>query len=84
MKKIIIIILIVIIVFMGLYHINKLFIKYKPIIIKYFDKNECIEDGNCREGLTIFINNKKVTISEKTCNENKGKWNKKYTICYFH
>ena len=53
--------------------------------LKYDAKTECIEDGNCKEGLSIKVgNNKLIVINKDTCIENNGKWYEDSKLCRFN
>ena len=47
------------------------------------DKDICLDTGICKEGLTLNIENNQITVNEKTCTNNKGKWIDKDKICIF-
>lgn len=41
----------------------------------------CIEDGDCKEGRIININNNEILINKESCVENNWQWDEKGKIC---
>lgn len=46
------------------------------------DKSDCAEFGLCKEGLTIFWNDKETTITKDFCLKNNYKWHEKKSSCF--
>lgn len=41
----------------------------------------CLEDGDCKEGRMIFVDNKEILLNKKTCLENNWRWYEENKIC---
>lgn len=52
---------------------------YKPY---NFTITDCIEDGVCKEGLKVFVDNKEVTITQEYCLQNNKHWDDKNLTCW--
>lgn len=47
-----------------------------------FTITDCIEDGVCKQGLNIFIDNEEVTITKDYCIQNNKHWDDKNMTCW--
>ena len=54
-----------------------------PFIQSAFKKDLCLDIGYCKEGLTINIEGKQITVNKETCIENKGHWIEDKHCCRF-
>ena len=43
----------------------------------------CMDVGYCKEGLSLNIEGKKITVNKQTCLENDGKWIEDRKVCQF-
>lgn len=41
----------------------------------------CIEDGDCKEGRIIYVNENKILINKDNCLKNNWDWHEKSKIC---
>ena len=46
-----------------------------------FDSDYCLEDGDCKAGRIIIINNKEILINKNSCIENNWDWHDKGNYC---
>ena len=82
MKNVLLFIVIVFIVFGFAYtwHYLNTYTNFNKID----PKTECIEDGNCKEGLSIKVDkDKTIIINKDTCLENNGNWYEETKMCIF-
>lgn len=47
-----------------------------------FTITDCIEDGVCKTGLKVFIDNKEVTITQDYCLSHNKHWDEKNMTCW--
>lgn len=53
------------------------------LIISSDPMDGCMDIGYCKEGLTLSIEGKKITVNKQTCLENNGKWYDNRKSCQF-
>ena len=53
------------------------------LIISSDPMDGCMDIGYCKEGLSLNIGNKKITVNKQTCLENDGKWLSIKKVCQF-
>ncbi|MBE7707293.1 MAG: hypothetical protein E7Z88_01145 [Cyanobacteria bacterium SIG27] len=46
-----------------------------------FKSDYCLEDGDCKAGRIIIINNKEILIDKNSCIENNWDWYEKSQYC---
>ena len=55
-----------------------LFLKNIPNLFK---SDYCLEDGDCKAGRTIIIDDKEILIDKNSCIENNWNWHDKGNYC---
>lgn len=55
-----------------------LFLKNMPNLFK---SDYCLEDGDCKAGRIIIIDNKEILINKNSCIENNWDWYEKSQYC---
>ena len=47
-----------------------------------FTITDCIEDGVCKEGLKVFVDNEEITITQEYCLQHNKHWDDKNLTCW--
>lgn len=50
-------------------------------ILNLFKSDYCLEDGDCKAGRIIIINNKEILIDKNSCIANNWNWHDKGNYC---
>ena len=71
-----------IVIFVGLIIFLILLVLLAIILSPILPKSDyCLEDGDCKVGRTIIINNKEILIDKNSCIENNWDWYEKSQYC---
>jgi hypothetical protein len=69
-------------IFIGLIIFLILLVILAIILSPILPKSDyCLEDGDCKAGRIIIINNKEILINKNSCIENNWDWHEKSQYC---